>query len=217
MTKPIERVGVIGDIHAEHVSLMRAIRVLEDRGVELLLATGDVVDGAGAVDECCELLASHGVITVAGNHDRWLLAGTARDLPDATEPSSVSERSHAFLRSLPRMVELKTVSGLALLCHGLGPDDMAQVRPEDTGYALECNDELQSLIRDGSFRWVLNGHSHRRMVRAFPGITIINAGTLLRGHSPCFLEVDFRQAKVLVFELGTHASLAQPPIVVTLE
>jgi predicted phosphodiesterase len=216
MSKVVERVGVIGDIHAEHAHLKEALDVLEARGLELVIATGDVVDGLGSVDLCCELLAAHRVVTVCGNHDRWLLAGTSRDLPDATNPASVSDRSRAFLESLPRMVELSTPSGLALLCHGLGHNDMAKVAPDDFGYALESNDDLQNLLRNRHFRWVISGHSHHRMVRAFSGVSVINAGTLKRDHSPSFLEIDFVRASVLVFQFAIDGTVSLPPAAVAL-
>jgi len=206
----VRRIGVIGDIHAQHVRLASALARLEERGVELVLATGDIADGAGSVDECCKLLEAHGVVTVCGNHDRWLLAGTARDLHEATALSDLSEDSRAFLTRLPRMVELATSSGTALLCHGLGPNDMAKVGPDDFGYALATNDELQKLLQNRYFRWVINGHSHRQMVRPFSGMTIINAGTL-RPHSPCFLEIDFEREVVLVFEFAPDGSIAPVP------
>jgi UDP-2,3-diacylglucosamine pyrophosphatase LpxH len=63
---------------------------------------------------------------------------------------------------------------------------------------------------DADFRWVINGHSHRQMVRSFPGMTIINAGTL-RPHSPCFLELDFEQGVVLVFEFAPDGSITPVP------
>jgi len=84
---------------------------------------------------------------------------------------------------------------------------MARVTPDDFGYALEANDELQNLLRNRYYRWILNGHSHRRMVRAFPGLTIINAGTLKPGHSPAFLEVDFVHRLVLAFEFDEDGEL----------
>ena len=78
-TKMVERIGVIGDIHAEDAHLKEALTVLEDRGLELVLATGDIADGAGSLDLCCELLAARDVSAVSGNHDRWLL--TRRSAP----------------------------------------------------------------------------------------------------------------------------------------
>jgi len=207
----VGRIGVIGDIHAQQMRLALALALLEARGVELIVATGDIADGPGSVDECCKLLAAHDVVAVCGNHDRWLLAGTARDLHDATAPGDISETSRAFLARLPRMVEIATAKGTALLCHGLGPNDMAKVGPDDYGYALDSNDELQNLLRNGYFRWVINGHTHRRMVRAFPGLTIINAGTLLPDRSPCFLELDFEQEIALVFEFCPDGTIAPVP------
>jgi predicted phosphodiesterase len=211
----VRRIGVIGDIHARHVRLASALATLDERRVDLIVATGDIADGAGSVDECCKLLQAHNVVTVCGNHERWLLAGTARDLPEATTLADVSPESQAFLARLPRMVEIATVTGTALLCHGLGPNDMAKVGPDDFGYALETNDDLQNLLRNGYFRWVVNGHSHRRMVRAFPGLTIINAGTL-KPDSSCFLEVDFERGVVLVFEFGPDDSILPVPTSIAL-
>jgi len=106
-----------------------------------------------------------------------------------------------------------------LLCHGLGGDDMNGVYPGDFGYGLEVNDVLQGLIREGRYRFVVNGHTHLRMVRSFGGLTIINAGSLTDnryaeisggrpgdrpgapgrsfdpGH-PCALVVDFAELEV---------------------
>ena len=76
---------------------------------------------------------------------------------------------------------------------------MSKVAPDDFGYALEANDDLQNLVRAGVHRWILNGHSHQRMVRHFGAVTLINAGTLLRHHQPCFLELDFEAETGLVF------------------
>jgi len=73
-------------------------------------------------------------VAVCGNHDRWLLAGTGRHLPHATAWADVSDESRAFLHRLPRMVEMATTKGRALLCHGLGRNDMAKVGPDDYGF-----------------------------------------------------------------------------------
>lgn len=212
MAVALGRIGVIGDVHAEDARLAAALAVLEERRVELVVATGDIADGVGSVDSCCTLLKSHQVVTVAGNHDRWLLSGAARSLPNATSIADITTDTHEFLTGLPRMVELATTKGIALLCHGLGPNDMAKVGPDDFGYALETNDDLQNLLRAGYFRWVINGHSHRRMVKSFPGLTIVNAGTLASNHSPCFLEVDFVRDLVLVFEFAPGGSIVRDPI-----
>lgn len=205
------RIGLIGDIHAEDHLLELALNVLLDRGAEVIAATGDIADGPGSVDRCCSLLESNRVVVVRGNHDRWLVGGTARTLPDATAADGITSESRQMLAQLPEMVEFETVCGRALLCHGLGPNDMAKVAPDDVGYALESNDDLQNLLRGSKYRWVLNGHSHRRMVRRLGGVTLINAGTLLRYHQPCFLELDFDTGSGLVFEFDRSGRVGETP------
>jgi predicted phosphodiesterase len=88
-----------------------------------------------------------------------------------------------------------------LLCHGLGDDDMSRVTPDDFGYALESNDALQELLTTEQYRFVINGHTHRRMVRDFGGVTVINVGTLFRDHEPCFAVVDFERGQVEFFDI----------------
>lgn len=212
----LERIGVIGDIHAEETRLASALRLLEGRGVERILATGDIADGRGSVDACCALLEEHRVITVAGNHDRWFSSGAARNLPQATRASAISETSRAYLARLPQTVELATITGTALLCHGLGTNDLGKVNPDDPAQLVDANKDLQVLLASTRYRWVINGHSHRRMVRGFPGLTLINAGTLKREHAPCFLEIDFRRELVQAFEFDRHGSIGEAPVTLPL-
>jgi 3',5'-cyclic AMP phosphodiesterase CpdA len=39
-----------------------------------------MVDGKGNIDRCCDILIEEKVITVLGNHDRWLLNNEMRSL-----------------------------------------------------------------------------------------------------------------------------------------
>lgn len=190
------RLGLLGDVHGEDALLERALGELEELGADLRLCTGDIADGPGDVTRCCELLAAHDVLTVRGNHDRWLLANTMRELPDATRRDSLAERTLSYLEALPATHTLSTPLGSVMLCHGLGKDDMGGVRPDDDGYALEVNDLLHQLRRDPSVAMVVNGHTHRPMVRHFEGLTIINAGTLLRHHDPGYLVADLETGRV---------------------
>ncbi len=201
MNRTYRRVGLIGDIHADDQLLECALDFFDARRVEIVLSTGDVADGPGSVDKCCHLLRARNVATVRGNHDRWLLAGTGRDLPEATPAEAVSSESRRLLEGLPEKLELETIRGRALLCHGLGTNDMAKVNPDDFGYALEANDDLQKLLRGRLYRWILNGHSHRRMVREFQGVTVVNAGSIQRHLSPCLFELDFESSVAWLFEV----------------
>ena len=197
----LERVGIIGDIHAEAVRLEIALHFLNKEQLDRILCVGDIVDGQGDVDRCCELLKKSDVTIIRGNHDRWFIENSMRDLPEATQPEHVSENSKHFIESLPSIQSLKTISGQLLLCHGLGANDMQRLTPDDYGYTLQVIEELQILIRNHEYRFVINGHTHRRMVRKFEHLSIINGGTLYHAHDPCVAIADFRSRQVQFYDL----------------
>ncbi len=204
------RVGVIGDVHAEDVLLEAALAHFREQAIGSILCTGDVVDGRGSARRAVELLRAHGVATVRGNHDRWLDEGRLRSLPDATRGDELDSAGLAFLAGLPVEREFSTPSGSLLLCHGMGKNDMARLGADDFGYALESNDELQSLLRLARHRWIVNGHTHRRMVRKFASLTVINAGTLKRDNQPCVAVIDFAWARVDFFDFAGSELLTAP-------
>lgn len=197
----LRRIGVVGDIHGESEFLEATLTFLETADVDLVLSVGDIVDGGGDVDRCCKLLIESGVATVRGNHDRWLFEAAIRDWPDATQQTELSPQARSFLASLPKTRVFKTAAGRMLLCHGLAEYDMGCVHPCDTDYELENNIEFHVLIGSGVFNFVVNGHTHCRMVRTFDHLTLVNAGTLLRGFQPCLLIIDFEARSGQFYDL----------------
>jgi putative phosphoesterase len=185
----LRRMLLIGDVHAEDERLATAL----DHGagrVDRVLCVGDIVDGPGSVARCIELLDAHDAAVVRGNHDRWTVAGRPLDArghaPDVV----------AWLARLPETQTIETLAGPLLLCHGIGRDDMVRLSPEDDGYALTSNDALQELIAARHYRFVIGGHTHRRMVRRFGAMTVINPGTLLSERDPCCAILDLDRAAV---------------------
>lgn len=189
----LQRIGILGDVHAEDELLESALNFFAGENLDSVLCTGDVVDGAGDANRCCELLRQFDVLTVRGNHDRWILENTLRDLPDATPRDGLTSDNLTFLRGLSSTRFFQTTAGTLLLCHGMGENDMQGVTPNDEGYALEFKDELQRLRREKTADFIIAGHTHRRMVRDFGGLVVINAGTLFRIQQPCVATADFNQ------------------------
>ncbi|MFO0659613.1 MAG: metallophosphoesterase family protein [Polyangiaceae bacterium] len=201
------RLGLIGDVHAEHHALLAALTHLRVIGVDAILCVGDIVDGPGDLEACVRLLDVPDVISVRGNHERWLLENRLRTLPDAHFIESLSEHAKQFFSSLPLTRRLQTAAGPLLLCHGLGDDDMGQVRPSDSSWDLSDNRSLQRLLEQDDLSLVVNGHSHVSMVRSLEPITLINAGTLSRESEPCFAFVDLVAKQVRFFELDEHQQI----------
>ncbi|MDX2033052.1 MAG: metallophosphoesterase family protein [Blastocatellia bacterium] len=198
----LRRIGLIGDIHCEDQLLEIALRFLGESQVELICAVGDIVDGPGNANRAIELLRRNHVLTVLGNHERWLFAGEMRGLPDANSRFDLDAASWEFLPDLPARRTLETVRGRALLCHGLGDDDMAGVWPDETPLQIHANLQLWRLVQSRNFEFILNGHTHYRMVRTFDNLTVINAGTLYRKHNPCFCIIDFEAGAVQFYSPG---------------
>lgn len=196
MQNPLRRIGAIGDVHAEHEELRAAIQFLIRRQPDLILCVGDIVDGNGNVDLCCEILSRANVPTVIGNHDRWLIENSNRSVPDATSAAAIGMEAMRFLTTLPATLEFPTVAGQLLLCHGLGKHDLASIRPSDTAEGIFNNLELWELYRRTELRLVINGHTHRREVRRFNQLTVISVGTLHRDEQPSCAFIDLEAGTV---------------------
>lgn len=168
--------------------------VLEDMSLDAVLCVGDLVDGNGDADATLAMLEARGVECVAGNHERWLMEGEQRTLPNATQ--SINHNSRAFIESLPLTRRYDTPAGKAMLCHGVGKDDEAWLLPDTRGYALQDIPTLRELMLDPSVIFMLGGHTHERMVRVFPGLTVVNAGTIRAKDEQTFTVVDFGEMRV---------------------
>lgn len=199
------RIGILGDVHTEFAALEQAILRLRSLGADLLLCVGDIADGpedARGADRCCELLQHHQVVTVCGNHDRWLLEGTQRDLDDALEDFELRPESVEFLQRLPPALTLSTPLGRLLLCHGLGPDDMATLAPVPEPRLDAAVERLLKEVLADDYRFIVSGHSHHRSVRRIENAVFINAGTLHRAYAPVFCLLDLEAQEVIFYSLA---------------
>ncbi|WUI00394.1 metallophosphatase family protein [Spirillospora sp. NBC_00431] len=193
------RLGILGDVHCDDVVLAQAIERVRTARVDEIVCVGDIADGRGSFDNCCELLRSHGVQTVRGNHDRWLLEGKYRGPGPATKPADVAPASMAFLAGLPPTRTLDTPAGPLLVCHGLGDNDLFKL---PTGEPTpEVAAEMDAFVASTDAKWVVNGHTHRPLVRAWREVVFINAGTLRRGHDPVVLLLDLRTQHITCLAL----------------
>jgi predicted phosphodiesterase len=190
----VRRVGVIGDVHGEDRRLEGVLEFFVMREVDRVLVVGDLVDGYGDVARSLALLEDAGVDAVRGNHERWFLAGEARDLRLAT--LELPERAVTYLRALPTTRRYETSRGGLLLGHGVGEDDMSFLDPDTTGYALRDIGALHELMLDPEIQYYIGGHTHRRMVRAFAGLVVVNAGTIFRDDEAVVALVDFEREQV---------------------
>jgi len=208
----VVRIGVVGDVHVEDERLERGLSVLKKLGVDAILCVGDVVDGPGDLERCVAALEAETAYVIKGNHERWLLAGEMRSLPHATP--SVSGPLRATISAWPTTLDFATPLGNLRLAHGVDDDDMAELRTDTRGYALQAIPRLRELMLDPEVTFHLGGHTHERMARAFPGLVTLNAGTL-SGDDPTVMHIDFAEKKIVHISVATSdpkpvAELALP-------
>lgn len=205
----VSRLGIIGDVHAEDALLQTAIAHLLDAGVDALVCTGDIVDGTGDADRCCALLAENGVYTVRGNHDRWLIEGKVRHIPDAHLAENLLPETQAFLTGLPTQITLSTLNGPLLLCHGVANNDLQKVWPGTEHMPIDRCSTLDQIIASGAYSYMINGHVHYRTMINFEQLTLLNAGTLKNRHRPGFSILDCETETLCGFEFLPSVSKVQ--------
>jgi predicted phosphodiesterase len=208
----IKKIGFIGDVHGEDDILYKAINNLKKEKIDIILCTGDIVDGNGDVNRCCELLKNNEILTVIGNHDRWLLNNEMRTLSDATLHEELSDHSIIYLSNLPSIYIFKMGEYKCILCHGVGSNDMSKISEDDYGYAIDVNEELQDILGK-RFKIMFNGHSHKRMVKIIRNLCIINAGTLKKEHNPCYSIVDIELKEVIYFYFDENGKVKKSEII----
>ncbi|KNY25487.1 metallophosphoesterase family protein [Pseudobacteroides cellulosolvens] len=193
--------GFISDVHAEDIIFETSIMFFKRQGIKDIYCLGDFCDGYGNVDRIISRARNEGIISVKGNHDIWCLGGIMRNMPDSMTLADLSNDSIDFLKSLPKTREITTSTGSVLLCHGILDNEMARVCSDDYGYAIESNDDLQMFINGSYPSIMINGHTHRKMVKQIQDKTIINVGTLFREHNPSLTIVDFENKNVYFYDI----------------
>jgi predicted phosphodiesterase len=214
----IRRFAVLGDIHAEDVRLAAVLERLAGERHDAILSVGDVVDGRGDPDRTIELLAQHGVITVRGNHDRWLpdgklLSDAERRIMGWSVAADMKPSSLEWLAARPVTETLVTVAGPLLLCHAVGDDDMTKVYAE-TPDPLVHSDEMRDIVDGGRWRLVVCGHTHERWVARFAcggsaggDVWWLNAGTLSVRGEPGYMTVDLEARVVRFFDVAADGAI----------
>ena len=205
---------MIADIHGNHIALEKVLSVLRQK-VELIFFLGDLAGYYPFVNECADLLDSHKIIGVRGNHDDVLLNCIELGSTPGTEyndaygtalersQKSISKKSLSLIKSLPtqRRTSLESVS--IAMFHGAPWDPLeARVYPDFADWSL-FNDSLDDII--------LLGHTHYPMVKHWKGRLIVNPGSVGQPRNAagvaCYGELDLKSGKAALHQVGYDADL----------
>lgn len=189
------RLAVIADIHANLLAFEAVVADIRTRSVDATINLGDNVAGPLWPLETTELLATLGLPTVRGNHDRWLLDCDEAELSPADRfaYAALTAEQRRVQHALPASIELP--KGI-LAVHGTPSDDSAFLTEDIHRERLIPASRHQVSERLGaavSRAVVLCGHSHRQSLTQIPGgPLIINPGSV-----GCPVFADIRRANCI--------------------
>ena len=163
------RLGLIADIHSDVAALEVALKKLGDLGCSPVLCAGDAIDFdlPAGTEETIELLTERGVLSILGNHERWILS-EGRD--DRLSKSAVE-----WLRSLPPSWS-STIDGIRVAVHhARSGSDMDGIDESMIDPA-----EVPGLLAEAEAEVLIVGHTHEPLVLEAPEGVIVNPGALMR-------------------------------------
>jgi putative phosphoesterase len=176
------KVGILGDIHGNHLALDAALKAARKQGVEKLLLTGDLIGYYFAPAEVMKSLAEWECFTVRGNHEDMLTRVQSDPGYLAVVESRYGsglrvamEKLHDFqiatLCSLPHPLNLNFGGCSILLCHG-APWDVDQYIYPDAEEGL-----IERCLRT-EYDLIVVGHTHYPMDRSFGTTRLMNPGSV---------------------------------------
>ncbi len=177
--------AVVSDIHGNLPALQAVAQDIARRGCELVLDCGDLLSGPLWPAQTAAWLRGRAWPTVAGNHERQLLACALRpgDRADMLAFEALGAEALQWLHALPD--ELQPLPGV-MMFHGRPGDDLEYLLESvgaDAGpLGARLADPAQIRERLGALEpppeLVLCGHSHQPRVVRLDRTVIVNPGSV---------------------------------------
>jgi putative phosphoesterase len=174
------RIAVLSDIHGNVRALEAVLDDVRRLGADQIVNLGDVLSGPLEPAATADLLMSLQLPTLAGNHERQLLAceGGNGGVSDRYAFEHTTERHRAWLAGLPPVIEL---SEEIFACHGTPASDLVYFLEEvDPGGARAAAPAaVETHARGVDRRLILCGHSHLPRARSISGgRLVVNPGSV---------------------------------------
>lgn len=177
------RLAIVSDIHGNLPALEAVLADIARRGTDLTVNCGDLLSGPLWPSETADRLMALNLPTIAGNHERQLLAcarrpGGASD-HYAFEHTTAAQR--AWLAALP--ARLTPLPGV-LMVHGRPDSDLDYLldtvdAAEPAGVRAATPAEVRQRLQGIDAELVVCGHSHHPRVMQVPGGPLaVNAGSV---------------------------------------
>lgn len=168
------KLGIISDIHGNHIALETCLRVLEKERVDRIFCLGDTIGYLPLWNEVLDTITTNGILCIKGNHEAMLLGEIPleetkdRIYGISSLQTIIHESYMEKIRSFPISSELFLNGKKILLIHG-GPNDPL------TEYVYEDYDMTH--FRRHSYDTFFVGHTHLPFVYESANFQVINVGS----------------------------------------
>ena len=172
------RTAILSDIHGNLPALEAVISDAVARGCDAFLNLGDSLSGPLWPAETADVLVAKAWPTIAGNHERQLLAPReTMGASDAFTAMRLTDAHGAWLRALPATLMV----GDMLLVHGTPASDIAHLveTVDEHGMRSATDAEIATRLGQGGACFTFGGHSHLPQMRRLPdGRVAANPGSV---------------------------------------
>lgn len=174
------RVAILADTHGNLLALEAVLADVRRQAPDLMINLGDMVTGAFDPLGSADAQMTLGCPTLAGNHERNLVAGDDSSSSVAFARPLLSPAHMTWIRSLPTSLQLADNDIFA--CHGspAGGDLEYLLEDVSSGRAVLASEEAirPRLKGIGPASLVLCGHTHVPRVVQVGAVTVVNPGSI---------------------------------------
>ena len=216
------RLAVISDIHGNLAALEAVLADIAASGVDRTVNLGDIVSGPLWAAETADRLMALDLPTIAGNHERQVLAPDRARMgaSDRLAAAQLREEHRAWLRALPTHLELDPT---VHCCHGVPGDDLTYFLETTVATSEAAPHGLRAATPDEATRragatlhgaehgLILCGHTHVPRAMQLPdGRLVVNPGSVgLQAYDddhplPHRVEIGTPHARYAVLERTGH-------------
>lgn len=195
----MNKIAIISDIHSNIFALAEFIKITKGE-IDKIYCCGDIIGYYPYQEDTIELLNKYNIISVRGNHDKYIT-----DISEPKNPNKMLEKSiiygrkkltkktKDFIKRLPDTLKFKQSGVEIAIFHGLFEDCEMRVCEKTLEVYFQKKDNLAKAADFNFF-----GHTHTPFIKRKFGKVFINAGSIgyPRDSSPSYVIFDLDKKEI---------------------
>ncbi len=174
------RMAAIGDVHGNRAALDAALHAIDQLGVDLIVNLGDHFSGPLDAKGTAERLMSREMVSILGNHDRYLIEQSPDDMhaSDQWAYQQLEPEHKKWLSLLPATGQFDDV----FLCHATPQCDSTywmETVADDGTVSMASQSHIEQCGEGVDAALLLCAHTHlSRICRLKDGRLLVNPGSV---------------------------------------